>query len=130
MAWYEPLLDVVKWFGDLVPRDLRQKKPRLNYLMVHYLYIISMSIIGSIILYGAGFIPYNDALFFGVGSATQSGLNTINVNDFKTYQQVTLMLIGCVTNPIFINTAVVFVRLYWFEKRFKHIVEELRRNGG
>ena len=29
-----------------------------------------------------------------------------------------------VTNPIFINTFVVFVRLYWFEKRFQHIVTE------
>lgn len=33
--------------------------------------------------------------------------------------------------PIFINTMVVFVRLYWFEKRFQHIVKEaqnLRRS--
>ena len=31
-----------------------------------------------------------------------------------------------VTNPIFINTVVVFVRLYWFEKRFQHVVNEAR----
>ena len=31
-----------------------------------------------------------------------------------------------VANPIFINTFVVFVRLYWFEKRFQHIVREAR----
>ena len=31
-----------------------------------------------------------------------------------------------VANPIFINTFVVFVRLYWFEKRFMHIVQEAR----
>ena len=28
--------------------------------------------------------------------------------------------------PIFINTFVVFVRLYWFERRFQHIVREAR----
>lgn len=28
--------------------------------------------------------------------------------------------------PIFINTFVVFVRLYWFEKRFQHVVSEAR----
>ena len=28
------------------------------------------------------------------------------------------------TNPIWINTAVVFVRLYWFEKRFQHVVKQ------
>lgn len=36
------------------------------------------------------------------------------------------MLIACIANPIFINTFVVFVRLYWFEKRFKHIVRDAR----
>ena len=32
-------------------------------------------------------------------------------------------------NPIFINSFVVFVRLYWFERRFQNIVKEAR-NGG
>jgi len=30
------------------------------------------------------------------------------------------------TTPIFINTFVVFVRLYWFEKRFQNLVKEAR----
>jgi hypothetical protein len=36
------------------------------------------------------------------------------------------MLIACICNPIFINTFVVFVRLYWFEKRFQHVAMEAR----
>ena len=36
------------------------------------------------------------------------------------------MFIACLTNPIFINTFVVFVRLYWFEKRFQNVVAEAR----
>lgn len=31
-----------------------------------------------------------------------------------------------ICTPIFINTFVVFLRLYWFQKRFKHIVKEAR----
>lgn len=31
-----------------------------------------------------------------------------------------------VATPIFINTFVVFVRLYWFERRFQHVVREAR----
>lgn len=31
--------------------------------------------------------------------------------------------------PIFINTFVVFVRLYWFERRFQNIVKEARSGG-
>ena len=37
------------------------------------------------------------------------------------------MLMACVCNPIFINTFVVFVRLFWFEKRFQSIVLDAQR---
>lgn len=35
-------------------------------------------------------------------------------------------MIAMIANPIFINTFVVFIRLYWFEKRFQHIAREAR----
>lgn len=41
-------------------------------------------------------------------------------------RQVVFYFLAMVANPIFINTFVVFVRLYWFEKRFQHIVTEAR----
>ncbi|KAF2140281.1 uncharacterized protein K452DRAFT_310039 [Aplosporella prunicola CBS 121167] len=87
-----------------------------------------MTILGSILIYPAGGMRYIDALFFSSGSATQSGLNTIDLNKITLYQQVVIMLIACVCNPIFINTFVVFVRLYWFEKRFQGVVQEAARN--
>lgn len=31
-----------------------------------------------------------------------------------------------ISTPIFVNSLVVFVRLYWFEKRFQHVVSEAR----
>ena len=40
--------------------------------------------------------------------------------------QVVLYFMACIANPIFINTTVVFIRLYWFEQRFDHIVKEAR----
>src|SRR5215469_11157120 len=86
-----------------------------------------MSIIGSVILYGARNLAYIDCLFFAAGGATQSGLNTVNVNDTYTYQQVTLLTLASLCNPIVINTFVVFVRLYWFEKRFHHVVRQANK---
>ncbi|KAI9827693.1 MAG: hypothetical protein M1819_006894 [Sarea resinae] len=77
-------------------------------------------------LYPGGGIAYIDALFQSSGAATQSGLNTINFNDLLLYQQIVLYFIGMIGNPIWINSFVVFVRLYWFEKRFQHIVREAR----
>jgi hypothetical protein len=46
-----------------------------NFILLHYIYMVVMTILGSILLYPAGGLAYIDALFFAAGSATQSGLN-------------------------------------------------------
>ena len=123
-----------------------------------------MSIIGSILLFPAGGIAYIDALFFGAGGATQSGLNPYvtyfscqvshayraqrerqsagylpagqgfpnpPMGSFCSFApQVVLYFIAMMCNPIFINTFVVFVRLYWFERRFQNVVREVRQLRG
>jgi len=95
-----------------------------------------MTIIGSVLIYpsGAGGPPgglaYVDALFFASGSATQSGLNTVDINRLSTYQQIVLLMVPLLCNPIVIHGFVVLVRLYWFEKRFQGLVrgaKEIRR---
>lgn len=83
--------------------------------------------IASLCLFGTGNIPYIDALFLACGAATQSGLNTIDLNLLNTWQQVVIYVIPMITNPITINTYVVFLRLWWFEKKFQHVVKEARR---
>ena len=45
----------------------------------------------------------------------------IDGNLLKLYQQLVVYFLQMLTTPIFINTCVVFVRLYWFEKRFENI---------
>ena len=101
-------------------------KGRLNFITIHYLYIGGMALLGSLLIFAMGGIPYIDALFFGSGAATQSGLNTIDINNIHTGQQFFLYLLGMLCNPIVIHSSLVFVRLYWFEKRFKHVVAEAR----
>lgn len=124
---FEPLKAVGRFLEGLSPRHW--KRPHLNFIRLHYLYMIGMSLTASVILY-AGIaeesytMDYIDALFFGCGASTQSGLNTIDVNKLLLYQQIILMFWAHCCNPITINTFLVFVRLHWFEKRFKHIVKE------
>lgn len=113
-----------KTMFDVKPPAWLPRRPKLNFITLHYLYIIGWALVGSIILYPIKNIAFVDALFFASGAATQSGLNTVDVNTLKTYQQVVLLLIPWVTNPITINMAVVYIRLYWFEKRFDTIVEQ------
>ncbi|KAI1952733.1 low affinity potassium transporter [Ophidiomyces ophidiicola] len=99
---------------------------QLNFIFFHYIYIIGVSIIGSIYLYPGGHMSYTDALFLSVGAATQSGLNTIDLNLISTYQQVGLWLGSMISNPIVIHSSVVFIRLRSFEKRFQHVVREAK----
>lgn len=102
------------------------KDLHLNFISIHYIYIISMALITSVIIYPGNDLKYIDALFFSAGAATQSGLNTVDFNLLYTYQQVILYFVSMLTTPIFINTALVFIRLYWFEKRFQHVVRDAR----
>lgn len=103
--------------------------PRFKFIHLHYVYVIGMTILGSIFLYPQGRIRYIDSLFFASGAATQSGLNTVDVNLLSTYQQVVCMVLAMMCNPIAINTFVVFLRLYWFEKRFQHVALEAKKNN-
>ncbi len=54
----------------------------------------------------------------------------MDVNLLNTFQQVVIYLCSMVTNPITINSSVVFLRLYWFERRFQNIVQEARLRRG
>ncbi|KAI9891240.1 MAG: low affinity potassium transporter [Vezdaea aestivalis] len=92
------------------------------------LYILGVTIAGSIMIYPAGGVKYIDALFFASGSATQSGLNTVDVNKINTFQQAVIFTTPFFATPIFINTVVVFVRLYWFERRFRSVTQAAREN--
>jgi potassium uptake Trk family protein len=92
------------------------------------LWIISLTILGSILIFstGRGDLAYIDALFFASGANTQAGLNTVDVNLLNTTQQVIIYFLSMMSSPITINSFVVFLRLYWFEKRFQHVVREAR----
>lgn len=74
-------------------------KRRFNFITIHYLYLMGMSLFGSVIIFGIGDIRYIDALFFASGSSTQSGLNTLDVNTLKFGQQFMLYLLAMLCNP-------------------------------
>ncbi|KAI2788098.1 Low-affinity potassium transport protein [Penicillium oxalicum] len=120
-------------FSSLVHRlnHAKQQAPllnrlHLNFIFVHYFYVFSFVIVGSIILYAGGNLAYIDALFFASGATTQSGLNTVDLNQMYLYQQIVIYFITMMCTPIFIHSGLVFVRLYWFEKRFQHVVQDAR----
>ncbi|CAJ2506426.1 Uu.00g005560.m01.CDS01 [Anthostomella pinea] len=108
------------------------KHPHFDFITVHYFWIIGWTIVGSILMFASadGHLAYIDSLAFAAGANTQAGLNTVDVNLLNTFQQAVMYFLAMLSNPITINSSVVFLRLYWFEKRFQHIVKEarMRRN--
>lgn len=111
-------------------------------------YIAFLIILGTIVIAPPKNIAGIDAFFFAVTASTTTGLNTlvsllvtgnylvlniweslidtfssnsVDVKELKLYQQLAVYFLPLLANLQVINTAVVFVRLHWFEKRFKDI---------
>lgn len=129
---FGPWLSSLEFLKQHTPAGLAALKPDFNFLMLHYTYIISWTMLGSAMLYGdrSSNLSYVDCLFFASGAATQSGLNTVDVNKLSKYQQIVIYLGACFCTPIFIHGSVVFVRLLWFEKRFQNLAKESRSRSG
>lgn len=51
-------------------------KPQLNFITLHYAYIIMLGVSSLAVLYPYGNLTAIDAYFFGVSGSTESGLNT------------------------------------------------------
>ncbi|KAF4168052.1 hypothetical protein CNMCM6936_003647 [Aspergillus lentulus] len=90
-------------------------------------YIITLSILSLAIIYPYGNLRAIDAFFFGASASTESGLNTVDVNLLKTYQQVYIYVTPIISNLGFVNIIVVIVRLRWFEKRLKEVAPTFLR---
>ncbi|CAI4046643.1 hypothetical protein SUVZ_11G2600 [Saccharomyces uvarum] len=99
-----------------------------NFIVVHYIYLIMLTIVGSILLYPCKNTPYIDVLFLAAGSCTQGGLATKSTNDFNLYQQIVVYVITFLSTPIIIHGFLAFVRLYWFERYFDNIRDFSRQN--
>ncbi|KAG5941855.1 hypothetical protein E4U53_007330 [Claviceps sorghi] len=104
------------------------KKPHFSFITVHYFWIIGATIVCSIAIFiaGKGELEYIDALMFASGANTQAGLNPLDVNLLNGFQQAMIYAFAMTSNPITMHTSVVFLRLYWFEKRFRSWAREVR----
>lgn len=89
--------------------------PPVNFLTLHYTWILLLAILSLVIIYPYGNLRAVDA-FFGASASTESELNTFDVDTLKAYQQVYIYLIPILGNLGFINIIMVVVRLYWVKK--------------
>lgn len=108
--------------------------PELNFITIHYACFISVSLLAAIIFWGSSTpsksVSFTDSLFLSVSAITEAGLNSVNLSQINTWQQVLLFLLILIGSPIFVSCAIVFVRLKAFEKAFvEYKQERLARNA-
>ncbi|KAI5294900.1 hypothetical protein KEM52_002905 [Ascosphaera acerosa] len=106
----------------------------LDFLTLHYAYYFFTVLLASVIIWGSSTpshgvkVPFTDALFLSVSAMTLSGLNTINLSDLNTFQQVVLFILTIIGSPVLVSAVVVMVRKQAFEDQFKSLAEEQRRS--
>lgn len=71
-------------------------------------------------------IGYADSLFLTVSAMTEAGLNTVNLSQMTTWQQILLWLLILFGGAIWVSIWTVAFRLDAFEKHFQDIVKTER----
>ncbi|ROW14192.1 hypothetical protein VPNG_04333 [Cytospora leucostoma] len=136
----------IRWWRDLMVNhpqaaqclyELRALLPPLNFITIHYAYFIVVTLAASLIFWGSSdphlSIDYADSLFLTVSAMTEAGLNTVNLSQLTTWQQVLLWLLIIFGSAIWVSIWTVAFRLRAFEKHFEDIVlaekAKLKRPG-
>lgn len=103
----------------------RQYLPPTNFITVHYLYFTTLCFIASVVFYCSSSprwsISYIDSLFLVTSAMTEAGLNTVNLSQMTTFQQVILWLLIILGSSIWVSIWTVLFRKRHFEKQFKDI---------
>ncbi|KAF5019051.1 hypothetical protein F66182_8943 [Fusarium sp. NRRL 66182] len=100
--------------------------PPINFITIHYAYFIFGSLLFSVIFWGSSnpgqSIHYIDCLFLVVSAFCDTGLNTVNLSELTTWQQVLLFFLFIIGSAIWVSFWTVMARKQAFEKRFEDIV--------
>ncbi|KAK3302795.1 cation transport protein-domain-containing protein [Chaetomium strumarium] len=112
-------------------RKIRPYLPPVNFITVHYAYFILSCLFFALVFWGTGSsasveIGFLDSLYLSMSALTSTGLNTVNVSQMSTGQQVVLFLAMLLGHPVLISLWTVLFRRHVFEKRFRAIVRAER----
>ncbi|TFK44919.1 cation transport protein-domain-containing protein [Crucibulum laeve] len=109
-------------------------RKHLNFYRVHILFFTFTPLICSGIFYasnGRYKISYIDSLFNCVSAMTVCGLATVDLSSLTGFQQALLFVQMCLGSPVVVSWVMVFIRRYYFGRKFDHIVEAARqKNAG
>lgn len=109
---------------------VRPYLPPVNFITMHYAYFILTGLVFAAIFYGlsrpTNSVSFIDSLFLVLSAFTTSGLNTVDISQLSTAQQVIIALMMVLGSPVFVSIFTIWLRARVFEKRFEDIVEAER----
>ncbi|OAG43279.1 hypothetical protein AYO21_02565 [Fonsecaea monophora] len=98
-----------------------------SFINWHYFYFIVTCLVSSLIFWGsstpAKSVSYIDSLFLCVSAMTEAGLNTVNLSELNTWQQIMLFLLIIFGSAIFVSSSILHIRKRAFEKKFAELAE-------
>ncbi|KAJ7030061.1 cation transport protein-domain-containing protein [Mycena alexandri] len=101
-------------------------RKQLNFYRIHILFFTFTPLIFSGIFYASnGEFPvsYIDALYNCVSAMTVCGLATVDLSSLTVWQQIILFMQMCLGSPVVVSWVMVYLRKYYFAKKFEHIIE-------
>lgn len=108
--------------------------PPINYITIHYAYIIVTCLVASVIFYVSSdpgrSITYTDSLFLVISAITEAGLNTVNLSQMTMFQQFILWLLIVMGGSIFVSISTLWTRKRIFKQRFRSVAKEQRGRRG
>ncbi len=107
-------------------RAVRPYLPPVNYITLHYAYFTGTTIVATLIFWGASAPAYSigwwDSMFMVMSAITATGLNTVNLSQLTTFQQVELCILMMIGSQVLISYVTIEFRKHIFKKRFEDIV--------
>ena len=115
-------------------RIVRRLLPPANFITIHYSYFIGTCLLWAVIFWGsstpARSVSFVDSLFLTVSAMTLAGLNTVNLSELNTFQQVILFCLIMLGSAIWVSSFVVHVRKRAFEKKLKDVIAQGKHTRG
>lgn len=112
---------------NAVAHAVKPYLPPINYITLHYAYFIGTTIVGTLIFWGASVPTYSigwwDSMFMVMSALTATGLNTVNLSQLTTFQQVELWILMMIGSQVLISYVTIAFRQHIFEKRFEDVVK-------
>ena len=119
------------YFKTKIASLSRRGSLELNFYRVHIIYFVLTILLSSIIMYGSNIngnsddaeatfqLRYIDAIFLCAGAMTNTGSNTVNLNNLTGFQQSMLCVLSMMGTLSVTANATIWVRRHFFRKHMK-----------